>query len=252
MAEAVVALFLLTAGVLTAVSAFHQALQRQRESLLRREALGLARGKIAELQAFRDTCTPAQWNTQVVAYQNQQSDQDAFHISIRCLPAGLPRCSPCETLEAPFGANRRVLAACLVPFEVAVSWNQGQRQVVLNTLLGPPPPAATSVQVTPLTSASIPNGAFADFSAVARDASGKPIPDVCFRWYCDPSRLPPKAGLGHVDEDFSRAGSVGRLYNFCYAPDGTRVLVDGNCRLTARCQVNGAPLSGSADVSMQP
>lgn len=251
LAEAIVALFLLTAGVLVAVTAFQRSLVYQRDSTRLRQAGQLAQNYLVQLARYRDHFPGTNWPAYWSGYAPDRFREEPFAVEVRCT---VPEVfSPCLTLEQPFGSRARRLEDSAVAVEISLDWGGAQRQFHYHSLLAPPTPLLDSVRITQIGGGgSLGANDHASFQAEARTADGYPIPGACFRWSLDSDGSTHQPGMGTLHPEADRAGREMWVFHRIYRPDELVAYAPGRVRLTAVCRLNGLERQASAALELLP
>lgn len=250
LAETIVALFLLTAGVLVAVTAFQRSLVYQRDSTRLRQAGLLAQNYFAQLARYRDLYPGSNWPAYWSGYAPDRFREEPFAVEVRCtVPEVL---SPCASLEQPYAGRARRLPDSAVQVEILLDWGGPQRQFRYVGLLAPPTPVLQSVRLTRLGSGSLAQNGHAVWQAEALDGSGYAIPGACFRWSVDTDGSTHQPGMGTLNPTADRSGREMWVFHRIYRPDEVVAYAPGRVKVTAVCRLNGVERSAVAPLELLP
>lgn len=251
LAEAIVALFLLTAGVLVAVTAFQRSLVYQRDSTRLRQAAQLAQNYLVQLARYRDNFPGSNWPAYCSGYAPDRFREEPFAVEVRCT---VPEVfSPCLSLEQPYGARGRRLPESAVAVAILLDWGGPQRQFHYSSLLAPPTPQLDSVRLTRVGGGgSLSADGHARFQAEALNPDGYPIPGACFRWSVDSDGSTHQPGMATLNPSGDRAGREMWVFHRIYRPDEVVAYAPGLARVTAWCRLNGVERQASAPLELLP
>lgn len=250
--ECIVSVFVLTVAMLLMVNLFHASLRYQRELEVRSQALLQANARLAEVRAWaRD---PDNFASGWGPYNGTTfSDPLTPNITLRvdCDPNGRPLYTPCQSLEAPYGADARILTRTVVPVRVTASWG-GTGQLTVFTYVGQPVPAAAdrtaSVLILGAVASPMPSGATAPLSVSGTDGAGRPLHDMLYEW-----NVQSDGGNARIQPGTDRVGRAATLENLVQlSPVMPPASVPGDIQVKARTRYHGTPLEIlSAPVTMQ-
>jgi hypothetical protein len=250
LAEAIVALFLLTAGVLVAVTAFQRSLTYQRDSTRLRQAGQLAQNYLVQLARYRDNFPGTNWPAYWSGYAPDRFREEPFAVEVRCrVPEVF---SPCLTLEQPYGGRGRRLPDSAVEVDILLDWGGPQRQFRYVSLLAPPTPLLQSVRLTRVGSGSLSPNNHAVFQAEALDGSGYTIPGACFSWSVDTDGSTHQPGMGTLNPTADRSGREMWVFHRIYRPDEVVAYAPGRVRVKAVCRLNGVERSALVPLELLP
>lgn len=250
LAEAIVALFLLTAGVLVAVTAFQRSLVYQRDTTRLRQAGQLAQNYLAQVARYRDNFAGTNWPGYWSIYNPDSFREEPFSVEVRCT---VPQVfSPCLSLEQPYTSRARRLDDSAVQVEITLDWGGPQRQFRYTSLLAPPTPQLQSVRLTRVDSGGVGRDGHAVFQAEALNASGNTIPGACFSWSVDTDGSTHQPGMGTLNPNADRTGHEMWVFNRIYRPDEVVAYAPGLLKVTALCRLNGVERLATAPLDLLP
>ncbi len=250
LAEAVVALFLLTAGVLVVGQAFVQCLRYQRESLQYRQAALEAENVFAALRRYRDgfPASGQSWGNYWSSYAHEVVALPGFEALVEVRAAVIY--SPSSSLEDHFGSRARRLQESAVDARLTLGF--GRRRVSFESRLAPPPLHIDQLSLQRLDSGPVARDGFAHFRARALDVGGRDIAGVCYSWRveCDASTHQP--GMGTLESPLARDDREMRVYHRLYRPDLAITYAAGRMRVVVSCRDANGEISASQSLELNP
>lgn len=250
--ECIVSVFVLTVAMLLMVNLFHASLRYQRELEVRSQALLQANAKLAEIRAWaRD---PDNFASTWAPYRGTTFTdplRPSMTLQVDCDPSGRPVYTPCQSLEAPFGADARILTRTLVPVRVTASWG-GSGQLTVFTYVGQPVPPVADRAASVLTMGAIAgpmaSGATAPLTVTGVDGTGRPLNDMLYEW-----GVHSEGGNARIQPGTDRAGRTATLENLVQlSPVIPPFSVPGDIQVQARTRYHGTPIQTlSVPVNMQ-
>lgn len=250
LAEAVVALFLLTAGVLVVGQAFVQCLRYQRESLQYRQAALEAENIFAALRRYRDgfPASGQSWANYWSSYAHEVVALPGFEALVEVRAAAIY--SPSTSLEEHFGSRARRLPESAMDARLTLGF--GRRRVSFESRLGPPPLQVDQLSLQRLDSGPLARDGFAHFRARALDSGGREIEGICYRWRveCDASTHQP--GMATLHSPGARDDREMQVYHRLYRPDMAITYAPGRMRVVVSCRNGGAEISASQSLELNP
>lgn len=240
LAEAVISIFLLVAGLLLVVRMIHQNFRYVREHEQRARAVAAAESVMAEIRDWaRDK-------------RNFRSDWSTWH-NRSVTPAGAPGpvlveveternlYSPCSSFESPWLGRARRMTRSLVAVKATSQWSTaaGGRRMSLFTYVAERPVPLGAIPAVEVARVSG-SGALApldaaEFHAVLKDADGEEIPDLLFDWHTEAV-----TGNGLLEPDlFPRGAGRTQLRHEYRLPAGQQAVLDGEVALRAAVRYAG-------------
>lgn len=254
LAEAVVALFLMSAGVMVAAAAFQRCLVYQRHSLRQREAAVLAENLLTRLKVYRDRfgASSQSWPDYWALYANDSFQlENQMQVSLRAQQRAVY--SPCLGLETHFLAQARKLSQSAVDVQIQLRWAAGPGgSLQCRTLLAAPAPEVTSLRLQRLDFGTVARDGFARLEVEALDSSGRPLPDLCFAWRIDTDASTHQPGMATLELPDNRRGDRVRVFHRLYRPDESVTYAGGLTRVSAWCRGPSGPVSASQTLELAP
>ncbi|MFN8608946.1 MAG: hypothetical protein U0931_15540 [Vulcanimicrobiota bacterium] len=245
--ETVLALFLLTVGMLLLVQIFLFGLRYTRRAEKRALAATIAQKHLSQLRVWaRQGHNFGSWTAPQVG-QQPDSEFPGYQVKVTIAPHAIY--SPATALEQVRSLTPRKMSNSAVLASVT-AWEAGSpdQKAELWSLIGEPEKAfASDALVIQATQTAFSHGAQADFSVKALDSTGVEYPDVFFQWY-----VQPKGGNGTVVSQ-SRDGKTARFQHAVF-PDlaAAPIFIDGKVDLVARAIIRGKEVESSLELTLTP
>ncbi len=241
-----VALFIITAGVLAIFNLYTSALRYGARAQERSLAVTLAQAKMDKLRAcsHRPTTPAHNWDdfsSETGTSTNPEFPGYQLDVSVQAVNLD----SPNSRFESAFAATERIQARNVKRVTVQVSWRNGQ--VSLTSLLAQPTLewGSPALVITPTGGVPdpIPPNTDVEFTVEAYDADNRPINDLTYNWYVEP-----RDGNGEVTQ--SREGLLATFGNRIERPDGLHVATGGRCTLVVRASLAGVEQEAEFDLNL--
>lgn len=239
--ETVLAMALLAAGVIVAVTLFHSGLGYGRRAEQEAAAAAVAHAELTRLR---------QWLSTPARFEDPTGFSPEAHpgFTVTVEQPVAARLSPNSTLEAGSG-DPRSMAGSFRQVAVRVEW-EGSRRLELVSLVGAPPrePSPDPVRLTPAGGwpPLLGRDRTLEVEVEFLDEDGQPVPDVFFTW-----GVRPVTGVMTL-ESAQRDGSGAVFVNQAERSDGTLFHTGGLCRVAAEAVYRGRRYQGvSPPISLE-
>lgn len=184
--EAVVAIFLILAGVIVTITLFHSGMRYSNSS--QRRAMAAVFGRKVMMQVRAWARQPANFDSTWATYSGvdiTDPDFPGMTAHVECDRNGRELFDPSSEFESDLGPIANRMQRSMIPVRVSVDWGMTGREVRLVSLVGAPErrvPATLVINRDSGPSDPVPSMGIVGFSAELRDAGGRPIPDITFSW----------------------------------------------------------------------
>ena len=274
LAEAIVSIFVMLAGVVVMVRLFHTSLRYQTLVDNQSTAVMLAEREMERVRGWsrkNHTSPGATLNFNSFTSDNypgkvayQDPDFSGFQIQTTAVSNAIY--SPCSLFELlyPTVAERRVIRSSVKKVKVTVSWgwdpyNSGPLKHELTSLVGWPtcksiPPTPVATATVSGAGSSIPQGGPMPVTVFAVDADGHALGDLFYDYIVQPGIGNSGGGFGSVNGD--RDGRAATLHNYILSGTIPPVVTGygvGTCDLRARARYRGIFVEGvKGNIDMLP
>lgn len=261
--EAVLAIFLLLIGLLVLSNLFHSSLGYLPRIENQQLAALVAEEHLERMREWSETTSGSVYNYDnpglALTYNGQSGPApDHPHMTVSTNVTNLELYSPCSSFEMGFTPAlpwnpRRSLTSWASLVQVGVSWDNGNRQLKVNSIVARPALSFRSglnkIVVSVAGATTLHEGESSNFTAVGYDSNNNPIPGLFFQW--DISSV---NATGKLQQ--SRDGSVANLTNRIFVPPNTAAQIppysgnpsfsDGELYVRATARYHGEEFSANS------
>lgn len=195
--EAVIAICLLSFAALSVLSLTQSGFVAQKRNQEVARANLVVQSVIADIRVW--ALDIDNYQSDWAAYNGTITSPDfpGYEVKVRSQPSGRDLDSPCSEMESQWDATdrgKRTMPSAVVPVELSVSWSSNEKDVVrVLTYIGEPKRDITGItyEVTGPSHKSLGMNGGAEYGVIAKDAQGRPFPNLMFQWAPDLVYLSP-------------------------------------------------------------
>lgn len=246
--------FLLLSCFLVVIALFHSGLRYDSRIESKQIAAMLAERQLERLRLWSETPTPggSNYDQLLTVYANDHtpaSDFAGFELETRSTAQEL--FAPCSQFEVGMTTTARKLTQSACRVQVTVNWDSGRSSISVSSLISAPvvgldSPDPVTVLIQPGASLPLDHLATAEFKATTKDAFGRDIPDLLYRW-----SVVSVDGNGTLTQ--TRDGSKATLENVVRLGNGDQYFTGGSLFVQAEVRYHGQTVTGkSSPIELKP
>ncbi len=201
--ETIIALFLITVGVLEVAGVFQSAFNSRQRAANTALATAIATKRIAQIRQQATTPTTfSNWS----GIDGTANDTEFPDFAVTTSSEWVIQYSPCSLSEKRYTPNERTMSRSLRKVTVGVSWDASKpsSRVEMSALVGAPKLGFASLGIVESLPTTLSWGRSTTLTAVARDAGGNEMPDLFYNWEVIPSS-------GNANISSNRSGRTATL-----------------------------------------
>ena len=201
--ETIIALFLITVGVLEVAGVFQSAFNSRQRAANTALATAIATKRVAQVR--QQATAPAVFSNWS-GIDGTTSDTEFPDFAVTTSSEWFVQYSPCSLSEQRYTPNERTMSRSLRKVTVSVSWDSSKpsSRVEMSALVGAPKLGFASLGIVESLPSSLIWGSTTTLTAVARDSGGNAMPDLFYNWEVIPSS-------GNANVSSNRSGRTATL-----------------------------------------
>lgn len=189
--EAVIAIFLLSYAALSVLSLTQSGFVAQKRNQEIAKANLVAQSVVSDIRLWARDINNYQGNWATYNRTYSPTGFPEYEVTVRSLAAGRPIDSPCAELEsqwAPTTRGKRTMPSAIVPVELKITWSdKAEDSLTVLTYVGEPrrDTVGMTFDIVGPSNSSVSMNQETDYSVSAKDANGRPFPNLMFLWVPD-------------------------------------------------------------------